>query len=521
MKYKRITAAMLAAGIMIMQTMGTVYASEETENLQPPQVTEAVEPETAAPEPEPQPETQAPQPETQAPQPETQAPQPETSAPQPETSAPQPETSAPQPETSAPQAEANHSTKIPENPTETKLDQEIVDAGEEYSDPETDPDGDGQDGEVPGEETYDSYEGTVYQGRMPRDFRFTKVDKKPAVTTKGSDGLIREDADGASAAVGKIASGGTVYLLAQKGCWYFVESGDVRGFMKDEDLLVRDEEEMQDTEKSMEEDPVEAVSLCRPSENESYTYTFTTVHEVLAQKQEALLIGHRNIYEFTDDTSRTVGKGNSGCLVYILGIASDGWYFVESADVRGFIRFEDLVTGRSVEKIIEDEGEGGMTEATETISPSENRSLYFTLLSVKESSTPSSGIFLPGSGNLYYSQDQMELIWAIVAQEDNGSYEGALAVITSAVNRSESPVWGYLGGDALAQLTAPGQYCYSLDDYWRPRLGGNVPDYVKQAVEDCLIRGIRNHPYTSFRSTKGKTTGYDAVQIGGNWFFGN
>ena len=35
MKYKRITAAMLAAGIMIMQTMGTVYASEEPENLQP------------------------------------------------------------------------------------------------------------------------------------------------------------------------------------------------------------------------------------------------------------------------------------------------------------------------------------------------------------------------------------------------------------------------------------------------------------------------------------------------------
>ena len=161
MKYKRITAAMLAAGIMIMQTMGTVYASEETENLQPPQVTEAVEPETAAPEPEPQPETQAPQPETQAPQPETPAPQPETQAPQTETQAPQPETSAPQPETSAPQAVANHSTKIPENPTETKLDQEIVDAGEEYSDPETDPDGDGQDGEVPGEETYDSYEGTV------------------------------------------------------------------------------------------------------------------------------------------------------------------------------------------------------------------------------------------------------------------------------------------------------------------------------------------------------------------------
>ena len=119
-----------------------------------------------------------------------------------------------------------------------------------------------------------------------------------------------------------------------------------------------------------------------------------------------------------------------------------------------------------------------------------------------------------------YSQKQLELIWAIVAQEDNGSYQGALAVISSAMNRTESSRWGFEGGNALSQLTAQGQYCYSMDSYWRPRLGGNVPDYVKQAVYDCLKRGIRNHSYTSFRSTKGKTTGANAVQIGGNWFFG-
>ena len=59
------------------------------------------------------------------------------------------------------------------------------------------------------------------------------------------------------------------------------------------------------------------------------------------------------------------------------------------------------------------------------------------------------------------------------------------------------------------------------DTYWQARLGGNVPDYVKQAVNDCLKKGKRNHSYTSFRSTKGKTTGADAVQIGGNWFFGH
>ena len=120
-----------------------------------------------------------------------------------------------------------------------------------------------------------------------------------------------------------------------------------------------------------------------------------------------------------------------------------------------------------------------------------------------------------------YSLSDLELIWAIVSQEDNGSYEGALAVISSAMNRTDSPVWGYLGSTAMQQLCAPGQYCYSNDHYWEARLGGNVPEYVKQAVNDCLKKGIRNHSFTCFRSTKGSETGPNAVQVGGNWFFGN
>jgi cell wall-associated NlpC family hydrolase len=118
-----------------------------------------------------------------------------------------------------------------------------------------------------------------------------------------------------------------------------------------------------------------------------------------------------------------------------------------------------------------------------------------------------------------YTQSEMELIWAIVAQEDNGSYAGALAVISTAMNRVESPKWSYEGSNALAQLKAPGQFCYSNDNYWRARLGGNVPQYVKQAVYDCLKKGIRNHTHTSFRSHYGSNTP-GAEQIGGgNWYF--
>ena len=111
---------------------------------------------------------------------------------------------------------------------------------------------------------------------------------------------------------------------------------------------------------------------------------------------------------------------------------------------------------------------------------------------------------------------ELETIWAIVRQEGGSSYESALAVASTAVNRINSNSWSSKGSTMYAQLTAKGQYCYSIDRYWVKYLGGNVPDYVKQAVSDAMD-GKTNHPYTCFRNyyTKG------SVKIGGNYYFGS
>ncbi len=122
------------------------------------------------------------------------------------------------------------------------------------------------------------------------------------------------------------------------------------------------------------------------------------------------------------------------------------------------------------------------------------------------------------SDNMNYTPAQMELIWAIVAEEDDISYDGALAVISAAMNRADQNFGGF-GRTAYDQLTADGQYCYSpsVADpiYYQRRLGGNVPDFVKQAVEDCLRKGIRSHSYNTFSSTS--VAG--GVLIGSNWYF--
>lgn len=116
------------------------------------------------------------------------------------------------------------------------------------------------------------------------------------------------------------------------------------------------------------------------------------------------------------------------------------------------------------------------------------------------------------------SQEELELIYAIVMQEAGNNYQGALAVISSAANRCNSSKWSSYGSTIYEQLTANGQYCYSIDNYWRKYLGGNVPDAVKQAVADGL-NGVTNHSFTCFRSTSGGDS--SRVNIGGNWYFGD
>ena len=117
-------------------------------------------------------------------------------------------------------------------------------------------------------------------------------------------------------------------------------------------------------------------------------------------------------------------------------------------------------------------------------------------------------------GKWTYSDSELDLLCAITAQECSSSYEGALAVITTACNRTVSSSWKRYGSDPLSQYMAPSQFCYSIDNHWRKRLNGNYPSYVKRAVLDAL-NGKRNHSYLSFRAA-----GYHSGEIiGGNVYF--
>ena len=116
-------------------------------------------------------------------------------------------------------------------------------------------------------------------------------------------------------------------------------------------------------------------------------------------------------------------------------------------------------------------------------------------------------------GNLAYelSEEDIELLCAIVAAESDKSYDDALAVITTILNRCEHPDWiNSHGTDPIAQATAPNQFVVFQHGSYKTYMDGKAPDTVKEAVMDALA-GVRNHEYLSFRSNG--TTSYSDNMI--------
>ena len=114
-----------------------------------------------------------------------------------------------------------------------------------------------------------------------------------------------------------------------------------------------------------------------------------------------------------------------------------------------------------------------------------------------------------------YTDAEIDLLCAITAQECSTSYEGALAVITTAMNRAASPKWRQYGRDPLSQYKGKNQFTYSIDGLYKKRLNGRYKSFVKQAVLDAL-NGKRNHNYLSFNAV---STGRSGKIIGDNVYF--
>jgi cell wall-associated NlpC family hydrolase len=413
-----------------LQTL-VVYAQEE-ESVAP--VTEA---QTSAPAPTTEAQTQAPATEAQtsAPAPateaQTQAPATEaqTSAPAPTTEA-QTQAPATEEQTQAPATEAQTQTPtetLSETlPTEAQSSAEtsgtqdaeqssereqtdaeqvpsetLPEAGTEQSDAETEKE---KKKETDKKETKESetkqsetskyksnaeliaHQTIVVPPDIKLEFRFTQIGKRYAVVSnrEGTSVYAKKSED--AKVVGELDYYGSCYILEDKGDgWYYIESGDVRGFVKAEDLAIDEVAERIFHVKGIEELP-EAQTLVSSTENEAFDYTHTTVQEVIAEKQYALASGEVKIYEQSRTDAAVIGVLSDQALCYILADGDQDWVFVESGDARGFVEKSSLITGAAAENAVSETGEANMTTAQVLVEPEDNEACYYTLTSVQAAS---------------------------------------------------------------------------------------------------------------------------------------
>lgn len=122
------------------------------------------------------------------------------------------------------------------------------------------------------------------------------------------------------------------------------------------------------------------------------------------------------------------------------------------------------------------------------------------------------------TGNLAYKlcDDDKALLYAIVSAESDKSYDDALAVASTILNRCETSNWvATYGKDPIAQATAPNQFVVYQHGYYEKFMNSNAPSTVVQAVNDALA-GVRNHKYCSFRSNGSTSYSNNMITSSGN-----
>ena len=228
------------------------------------------------------------------------------------------------------------------------------------------------------------------------------MEERKNLKQKGLDAaLANQQLEEKVRTVGTLSQDGLLYILKEEeNGWLYVESGNVRGFVKASEVYTGDAaQEILDVyqtkaQKKAEKAGMEytgiegtaktATALVDPSENQAFTYLRATVNQTVVKKEYALVnVDKLNIREEKSEDSLLVGTLTQGNLCYILADQDSEWTYIESGDVRGFVKREYLSTGDEVTKQVNETGEEKFTTAKEELKPEENDALYYTLTSTK------------------------------------------------------------------------------------------------------------------------------------------
>ena len=231
------------------------------------------------------------------------------------------------------------------------------------------------------------------------DDHFWQIGKVKLFARRDMD-ILEEKKDDAKV-IGTAKRLDLMYRIRDEGDgWLYVESGDVRGFVKTSQVYQGKHAEkiadrlMEIGGASTDEDKANfdwssrtAQATVAKTDNKAYTYYRATTQDVVVDKKYAEPNGkvqsYVNVRETEDTGSETVGKIPKGGYMYVLLDDGSGWLYVESGDVRGFVNKEYVDDSDAVTAQIEADGEGKYKQAETVVKPDDNSAYYYTLTSVE------------------------------------------------------------------------------------------------------------------------------------------
>ena len=273
--------------------------------------------------------------------------------------------------------------------TQTESGSEAASESESEKESETDPpeeESESETSEYGSNEELLAHQNIVIPPKLELEFRFTKVDKRYALVRSEKGASVYEKKSDDAREVGELEYYGLAYILDDAGDgWYYIESGNVRGFIHAEDVVSDETAERIVKVKGLDELPLARLIVAR-TENEAFTYTHTTVQDVMASRVYAIAAKDLEIREQRKDGARTTGTLAKGGLCYILADGDKDWIFVESGNARGFVKRTELTLGAKADSIVSEKGEKNLTLADVKVKPEENKACYYTFTSVQEAS---------------------------------------------------------------------------------------------------------------------------------------
>lgn len=296
-----------------------------------------------------------------------------------------------------PSGETSSATETEEKQEEDLSDEDELKREEEIANEEDDDDGQGN-------EELISHQTIIHLPNLEEDFRFFTVAR---VYGFAKDRLyIYEETSEKATKVGELEKNGLAYILKTgKDGWYYIESGKVRGFVKKDSLYTGDEaqkmlEDFQTQAKSLAARrgkayegitsvTKEARALVDWDENDAFSWYRGTTVQTVIDKVFALATTETTVRDSQSKKGKSVGKMAKDALCYVIADQEKDWVYIESGNVRGFVKKEDLEiadSGNGLAMQILQKGSSTYETASQSVDPDKNKALYYTLTSIRSGS---------------------------------------------------------------------------------------------------------------------------------------